>query len=61
MQDEVGRLTRLVRDLQELSRAEAKQLALHPSRMTCAALIAQVVARLAPQYAEKTLVANPAS
>ncbi|MEI7771752.1 MAG: ATP-binding protein [Chloroflexales bacterium] len=63
MQDEVGRLTRLVRDLQELSRAEAKQLALHPSRMACAALITQAVARLAPQYAEKgveIVVAAPA-
>jgi signal transduction histidine kinase len=53
MQDEVGRLSRLVRDLQELSRAEAKQLALHPSRVTCRTLTAQAVARLAPQYAEK--------
>ena len=53
MHDEVGRLTRLVRDLQELSRAEAKQLALHPSRIACAALIAQAVARLGAHYAEK--------
>ena len=53
MHDEVGRLTRLVHDLQELSRAEAKQLALHPSRSDCAALIAQAVARLAAHYAEK--------
>ncbi|MEI8167192.1 MAG: ATP-binding protein [Chloroflexales bacterium] len=55
MQDEVGRLTRLVRDLQALSRAEAKQLALHPSLIAPAALIAQAVARLAPQYAEKAV------
>ncbi|MEI8308430.1 MAG: ATP-binding protein [Chloroflexales bacterium] len=63
MQDEVGRLVRLVRDLQELSRAEAKQIALHPSPMACASLIAQAVARLAPQYAEKgvdLVVAAPA-
>jgi signal transduction histidine kinase len=53
MQDEVGRLTRLVHDLQELSRAEAKQLALHPSLITPATLIAQAVARLSVQYAEK--------
>jgi signal transduction histidine kinase len=63
MQDEVGRLTRLVRDLQELSRAEAKQLALHLSRVACGTLIAQATARLAPQYAEKGVelaVAAPA-
>jgi signal transduction histidine kinase len=63
MQDEVGRLTRLVRDLQELSRAEAKQLALHFSQVACGRLIAQAVARLAPQYAEKGVelaVAAPA-
>ncbi len=53
MHDEVGRLTRLVRDLQELSRAEAKQLALYPSRSACADLIAQAVDRLAAHYAEK--------
>ncbi|MEI7644528.1 MAG: ATP-binding protein [Chloroflexales bacterium] len=53
MHDEVGRLTRLVRDLQELSRAEAKQLALHPRMIAFDTLITQAVARLAPQYAEK--------
>lgn len=51
--DEVGRLRRLVSDLQELSRAEAKQLALHPALVVPATLVAQAVARLAPQYSEK--------
>lgn len=51
--DEVGRLKRLVSDLQELSRAEAKQLVLHLAAVQPAALIAQARARLAPQYAEK--------
>jgi signal transduction histidine kinase len=51
--DEVGRLRRLVSDLQELSRAEAKQLILHRSPQQPAALIARARARLAPQYDEK--------
>lgn len=51
--DEVGRLRRLVTDLQELSRAEARQLALHLAATTPDALVARAVARLAPQYAEK--------
>jgi signal transduction histidine kinase len=51
--DEVGRLKRLVNDLQELSRAEAKQLALHPRPIAPAELIERARSRLAPQYAEK--------
>lgn len=51
--DEVGRLKRLVNDLQELSRAEAKQLVLHPIAVQPAELIERARARLAPQYAEK--------
>jgi signal transduction histidine kinase len=51
--DEVGRLTRLVNDLQELSRAEARQIPLHPQPIRPAELIARAQARLAPQYAEK--------
>lgn len=51
--DEVGRLRRLVTDLQDLSRAEAKQLALHPTAIAPEALVARAVARVAPQYAEK--------
>lgn len=51
--DEVGRLKRLVNDLQELSRAEAKQLTLHLSDASPADLIERAQARLAPQYAEK--------
>jgi signal transduction histidine kinase len=51
--DEVGRLTRLVGDLQELSRAEARQLALHTQPIAPGELIARAQARLAPQYDEK--------
>jgi signal transduction histidine kinase len=51
--DEVGRLRRLVHDLQELSRAEAGQLPLHPTPITPASLAASALARLAPQFAEK--------
>jgi signal transduction histidine kinase len=51
--DEVGRLKRLVADLQELSRAEAKQLVLHPTVVSPTELIERGRIRLASQYAEK--------
>jgi two-component system sensor histidine kinase BaeS len=51
--DEVGRLKRLVSELQELSRAEAKQLALHTGAVEPAELVERARARLAPQYDEK--------
>jgi signal transduction histidine kinase len=51
--DEVGRLRRLVTDLQELSRAEARQLPLHPTLVPTAALVERARARLAPQFDEK--------
>jgi signal transduction histidine kinase len=51
--DEVGRLKRLVNELQELSRAEAKQLALHAQLVAPAELAERAIARLTPQYAEK--------
>jgi two-component system sensor histidine kinase BaeS len=61
--DEVGRLKRLVNDLQELSRAEAKQLVLHPTVVSPTELIEWGRIRLASQYAEKgveLVVAAPA-
>jgi signal transduction histidine kinase len=51
--DEVGRLKRLVVDLQELSRAEARQIVLHPRPVEPAALVAQAVERLGAQFREK--------
>jgi signal transduction histidine kinase len=51
--DEVGRLKRLISDLQELSRAEAKQLALHLQPVAPSELIERARVRLAPQYMEK--------
>ena len=45
--DEVGRLKRLVSDLQELSRAEAKQLTLHPQAVPPAELLERACSRLA--------------
>jgi signal transduction histidine kinase len=51
--DEVGRLRRLVNDLQELSRAEAKQLALYQRRIAPAALVNGALERIMPQFAEK--------
>jgi len=53
LHDEVGRLRRLVQDLQELSRAEARQLPLHIRPCHPAELVEQAVARIAPQFAEK--------
>ncbi|NTU83702.1 MAG: HAMP domain-containing protein [Chloroflexales bacterium] len=59
--DEVGRLKRLVTDLQELSRAEAKQLALNPQLVAPAELLQRAQARLAPQYAEKGVALSMAA
>lgn len=51
--DEVGQLRRLVHDLQELSRAEARQLPLQVAPVSPAALAARVLVRLQPQFDEK--------
>ena len=56
LHDEVGRLRRLVQDLQELSRAEARQLPLHMRPCHPAELVEQAVARIAPQFAEKGII-----
>jgi signal transduction histidine kinase len=53
LHDEVGRLRRLVQDLQELSRAEAHQLPLQRAPQQPAELVAAAIARLAPQFSEK--------
>ena len=49
----MGRLTRLVQDLQELSRAEAHQLPISPSPQAPVDLVDTAVARLMPQFNEK--------
>lgn len=49
------RLRRLVDDLQELSRAEARQIPLHAIRIAPASIISAAQERVAPQYAEKDL------
>lgn len=51
--DEVGRLRRLVADLQELSRAEARQLPLRLAPMAPATLVDRAMARLKPQFDDK--------
>jgi signal transduction histidine kinase len=51
--DETGRLQRLVDDLQELSRAEARQLSLQPRRIPVVDLVRGAVARVDSAYAEK--------
>lgn len=53
LHDEVGRLRRLVQDLQELSRAEAKQLPLHMNVIAPASLISRAQARMAAQFSDK--------
>jgi signal transduction histidine kinase len=55
LHDEVGRLRRLVQDLQELSRAEARQLPLHQRACDPAELASQALARITPQFAEKDI------
>jgi signal transduction histidine kinase len=63
LHDEVGRLRRLVQDLQELSRAEARQLPLQLRPCQPAELVDQAVRRIASQYTEKgvTLTTDIAS
>src|SRR6266508_1299132 len=53
LHDETGRLQRLVDDLQELSRAEARQLPLHPSTIQTTELVRAAVERLGSAYADK--------
>jgi signal transduction histidine kinase len=60
LHDEAGRLRRLVQDLQELSRAEARQLPLHPRACAPSELVAQALARIAPQFAEKSITLTSA-
>jgi histidine kinase len=50
---EVNRLQRLVRDLEELSKAEAGQIQLEMERLNPAELVETAVARLHPQFADK--------
>ncbi len=53
MHHEVLRLQRLVQDLQELSRAEAGEMAMFPEKVDPAQLVSRVVDRLALQYHDK--------
>jgi len=53
LHDEAGRLRRLVQELQELSRAEARQLPLQLRPCPPAELIDQAVRRIASQFAEQ--------
>jgi len=53
LHDETGRMQRLVDDLQELSRAEARQLLLHPRRLQAAELVRSAIERLGSAYADK--------
>ena len=49
-------MRRLVQDLQELSRAEARQLPLQRRPCHPTELVEKAVARIAPQFAEKGIV-----
>ena len=53
VQREVSRLQRLVNDLQELSRAEAGQIAIAPRRVSPVELVHAVAERLRPQFEDK--------
>lgn len=59
---EAGRLRRLVDDLQELSRAEAGQIALRPAALDSRDLLERAAARMRPQFAAAgiALVVDPA-
>lgn len=55
LHDEADRLRRLVRDLQELSRAEAHQLPIQPRAVTPGALVERALAVLEPQFTDKQI------
>jgi signal transduction histidine kinase len=55
IQSELDRLQRLVQDLQELSRVEARQLALDQKPVQIDELIATAAARLRPQFDDKNV------
>jgi signal transduction histidine kinase len=55
LHDEAGRLRRLVDDLQELSRAEARQIPLRPQPIVPSALVQAALDRVGPQFVEKGL------
>jgi len=55
LHDEVGRLKRLVQDLQDLSRAEAHQIPVSTSPQHPGDLVKGAVARLMPQFTEKSI------
>lgn len=55
------RLRRLVDDLQELSRAEARQISLHITRISPESILSAAQERVAPQFAEKGLALHVAS
>jgi signal transduction histidine kinase len=59
---EAGRLRRLVDDLQELSRAEARQIPLTPKPVAPETIVEAAVGRVGPQFTEKglSLVVAPA-
>lgn len=56
LRSETGRLTRLVGDLAELWRAEARQLPLHPEPLDVRALLDELVVRSTPQAAERGML-----
>lgn len=58
VEQEVNRLQRLVRDLEELSRAEAGQIQLEKEKINPADLIETAVGRLRQQFADKQVSLN---
>lgn len=58
VEQEVNRLQRLVRDLEELSRAEAGQIQLEKEKINPADLVETAVVRLRQQFADKQVSLN---
>ncbi len=59
VEQEVSRLQRLVRDLEELSKAEAGQISLEKALVNPAALVETAVRRLRPQFTDKQVTLEP--
>lgn len=56
LHDEAGRLRRLVQELQEVSRVEARQLRLHIEPVAPASILTRAMSVVAPQFADKRIV-----
>lgn len=58
MEEQTTRMIKLVNDLLDLARIEARQLEIHPVAFNLSELVRQVVARLEPEWAKKQVTVD---